>query len=33
MGRVLSESFDNTRDGDNMDNIERHMKNIELWKP
>jgi hypothetical protein len=31
--RILSESFDNTLGEDNMDDIERHMKNIEFWKP
>jgi hypothetical protein len=31
--RILSESFDNTLGKDDMDDIERHMKNIEFWKP
>lgn len=31
--RILSESFDNTLGEDDMDDIERHMKNIEFWKP
>jgi hypothetical protein len=31
--RILSESFDNTLGKDDMDDIERHMKNIDFWKP
>lgn len=31
--RILSESFDNTLGEDDMDDIERHMKSIEFWKP
>jgi hypothetical protein len=31
--RILSESFDNTLGEDDMDDIERQMGNIELWKP
>lgn len=31
--RILSESFDNTLGEDDMDDIERHMENIEFWKP
>jgi hypothetical protein len=31
--RILSKSFDNTLGEDDMDDIERHIENIELWKP
>lgn len=31
--RILSVSVDNTLGEDDMDDIERHMKNIEFWKP
>jgi hypothetical protein len=31
--RILSEGFDNTLGPDEMDDIERHMENIEFWKP
>lgn len=31
--RILSESFNNTLGEDDMDDIERHMKNIEFWEP
>jgi len=29
---MLSESFDNTLGEDDMDDIERHMTDIEFWK-
>jgi hypothetical protein len=32
-GRMPVESADNTLGKDDMDDIERHMKNIEFWKP
>lgn len=31
--RILSENFDNTRSEDELDDIERHVKNIKFWKP
>lgn len=31
--RILSENFDNSLGEDDMDDIERHMENIEFWKP
>lgn len=31
--RILSENFDISLGEDDMDDIERHMENIEFWKP
>lgn len=31
--KIISKNFDSTLWDDNMDDIERHMESIKLWKP
>ena len=31
--RILSEPFDHTLGEDDMDDIERHVQGLELWRP